>query len=85
MLTRVSDNSSGSSTQFNFNQAENNYTIEDISGSVRRLSIYSFDTIGRKTQITIEDAGNTYTTNYSYYSYGRLERLTDGNGTLMID
>ena len=85
LLTSVSDSSNGSSTRFNFNQAENKLSIEYTNASVRNLSIYSFDNLGRKSQITIQDDTNTYTTNYSYDSFGRLDQLTDGNGNLIVD
>ena len=49
------------------------------------IGIYNFDELGRKTQITVQDDTNIYTTNYSYDSLGRLDRLTDGSGNLIVD
>ena len=48
---------------------------------------YTFDELGRKTQISIQDGTNTRTTNYSYDSLGlgKLDKLTDGSGNLIID
>ncbi len=85
MLASSSDNSSGSITQFNFHQAENKISIEYTNASIRNLYIYSFDNLARKTQITIQDGMNTYTTNYSYDSLGKLNKLIDRNGNLTID
>ena len=82
MLTYISDNNSGKTTQFNYNKVEKRLDIDDSIGL--RLS-YSFDELDRKTQITIQDGTNTRTTNYSYDNLGRLDRLTDGNGNLIVD
>ena len=72
----------GKTTRFEFDQAENKISIIYPSDFVHN---YWFDELARKTQITIQDGTNIYTTNYSYDSFGRLDRLTDGNGNLIID
>ena len=82
LLTYISDNISGKTTQFNYNKVEKRLDIDNSIGL--RLS-YSFDELGRKTQITIKDGTNPRTTNYSYDSLGRLNRLTDGSGNLIVD
>ncbi|MBE9080520.1 RHS repeat protein, partial [Romeria aff. gracilis LEGE 07310] len=81
-LTSISNDISGKTTRFNFNQAEENL---DISNSNGLISSYDFDELGRKTQITIQDGANTYTTNYGYDHLGRLDKLTDGDGNLIVD
>ena len=82
MLTSIRDSSRENNTQFTYNQAENKFSYHNSNDIVH---IYSFDELGRKSQITIQDGTNTYTTNYSYDSFGRLDQLTDGNGNLIID
>jgi RHS repeat-associated protein len=69
-------------TQVKYNQAKNELTFSNSNGLV---CIYAFDALGRKTQIVIQNAANTYTTNYSYDSLGRLDKLTNGTGSLIID
>ena len=86
LLTSISSDNSGSSTQFSFNQAETKLSIVHSGGFVHNYKHdYIFDELGRKTQITVQDGTNTYTTNYSYDSFGRLNRLTDGSGNLIVD
>ncbi|MEM8721924.1 MAG: RHS repeat-associated core domain-containing protein [Cyanobacteria bacterium P01_G01_bin.39] len=82
LLTSISDNNREDHTQFNYNQAENKFSIIHPSGFVHS---YIFDNLGRKTQVTIQDGRNIFTTNYSYDSLGRLDQLTDGNGNLIVD
>ena len=82
LLTSLRSNSGEDHTQFTYNQAENKFSYHNSNGIVH---IYSFDKLGRKTQVSVRDATNTYTTNYSYDSLGRLDQLTDGNGNLIVD
>ena len=82
LLTSISDNNREDRTQFNYSQAENKFSIIHPSGLVHS---YIFDNLGRKTQIAIQDGTNTRTTNYSYDSLGRLDKLTDGSGNLIVD
>lgn len=56
-----------------------------MENSIGLVHTYKFDTLGRKIQIIIQDSANTYTTNYSYDSLGRLDKLTDGSGSLIVD
>ena len=71
LVTHISDSSSGDVTRFNFDQTENKFIIEYSRVHLRNfLHGYVFDELGRKTQITIQDGTNTYTTNYSYDSLG---------------
>lgn len=56
--------------------------MHNYRGFVR---VYTFDELGRKSKITLQDGMNTYTTNYSYDSFGRLNQLTDGSGNLIVD
>lgn len=86
LVTNISNSDSGDSTRFDFNQAENKFTIEHNRVSLRNfLHDYVFDGLGRKSTVTIQDGTNTRTTNYSYDSLGRLDKLTDGDGNLIVD
>ncbi len=87
LVTNITDSSSGDVTRFNFDQTENKFSIEYNRGSIRNfLHDYIFDELGRKTQVTIQDGTNTYTTNYSYDSLGRLGRVCKVNfGTMKGD
>jgi len=57
-LTSVSRDTRGKITQFDFNQAENEFTNIYSSGFVHN---YRFYELGRKAQITVQDDVNTYT------------------------
>ena len=86
LVTHISDSSSGNVTRFNFDQAENKFIVEYNRVHLRNfLHGYIFDELGRKTQITVQDGTNSYTTNYSYDNLGRLDKLTDGSGNLIVD
>jgi YD repeat-containing protein len=82
LLTFSIINSGVETTRIDYDQAKNTVSMENYIGLVHT---YKFDTLGRKTQIVIQDATNTYTTNYSYDNLGRLDKLTDGNGNLIVD
>jgi YD repeat-containing protein len=53
-------------------------------GNGRSLS-YTFDTLGRRTQLIVQDNTSSRTTNYTYDAAGRLDKLTDAAGQLIID
>jgi RHS repeat-associated protein len=55
-----------------------------IYGNGRSLS-YTFDTLGRRTQLVVQDNLSSRTTSYTYDSAGRLDKLTDGSGQLIVD
>ncbi|MGD1919851.1 MAG: hypothetical protein ACFCAD_13750 [Pleurocapsa sp.] len=82
LLSTINLNSTEDTTQVEYNQADNELVMRYSNGLV---CIHSLDALGGKTQITIQDGTNTYTTNYSYNSFGRLDRLTDGDGNLIVD
>ena len=80
--TYISNDGSRKTTQLNYDQSEKRLTINNYN----ELNLsYTFDELGRKTQITVQDGTNTYTTNYSYDNLGRLEQLTDDNGNVIVD
>ncbi|MBE9080511.1 hypothetical protein IQ241_25055, partial [Romeria aff. gracilis LEGE 07310] len=82
VLTSIHDDRSGKITRIDYYQAKDRIAIKNSIGLVHT---YSFDQLGRKTQISIQDGSNTYTTNYSYDRLGRLDQLTDGGGKLIVD
>jgi YD repeat-containing protein len=82
LLSSTNINNRGNITQIEYNQAQNKLSFSNPNGLIH---IYDFDELGRKTQIIIQDANNTYTTNYSYDSLGRLDKLTDSTGKLIVD
>ena len=75
LLASISRDNRGETTRFDFDQAKNELSVIHPSGFIHN---YRFDELGRKTQITIQNGTNPRTTNYSYDSLGRLNRLTDG-------
>lgn len=77
LFSSTNINNRGNITQIKYNQAKNELSFGNPNGLIH---IYDFDELGRKTQITIQDSANTYTTNYSYDRLGRLDKLTDGSG-----
>ncbi len=81
LLTSITNSSQGT-TQIHYEQVQNRLTIITPSG---RSSIYHFDNLGRRTQLTITSGADIRTTNYSYDSFGRLDKLTDGSNKLIID
>ena len=91
LVTSTSNNSSSRISRFSYDSTENKFSIEDIEAStentgssIRNLHIHT-DALGRKSQIIIQDNTNIHTTNYSYDSLGRLDKLTDGSGNLIVD
>ena len=82
LLSSINLDSAKDTTQVEYNQADNELVMRY---SKHLVCIHTFDELGRKTQITVQDGTNTYTTNYSYDSFGRLDRLTDGSNNLIVD
>ena len=82
LLNYIVDSSTEENTRIQYDSAKNRLSFNNSNGLV---GIYTFDELGRKTQITVQDDTNTYTTNYSYDNFGRLDRLTDGNGDVIVD
>ena len=71
-IISISDGNSGNTTRFNYNQAENNFSIVDFSGLI---CDYIFDNLGRKIKITIQDGTNIYITNYNQLTKMRSHLL----------
>ena len=85
LLNSISRNIGSEITRFEFDRAKNEISIIHPSGFMHD---YKFDDLGRKTALIIKKNLNTVShTNYSYDSFGRLDRLTDGNGNgnLIVD
>ncbi|MEL7405639.1 MAG: RHS repeat-associated core domain-containing protein [Cyanobacteria bacterium J06558_2] len=80
--THISDSRRDNTTQLTYNQAENKFSRQSSNALIH---FHIFDELDRKIQTTIQDANNTYITNYSYDTLGRLDRLTDGSGGLIVD
>ena len=74
MVSRNSLNNSDKSTEIKFKQVDNELVLHDSNGL---FCVFNFDELGRKTQVTVEGANNTFTTNYSYDHFDRLDKLTD--------
>ena len=82
LVNYIVDSNTEDNTHVQYDRANNRLSFNNSNGLV---GIYTFDELGRKIQITIQDGTNTHTTNYSYDSLGRLDRLTDSDGNLIVD
>jgi RHS repeat-associated protein len=69
-------------TGINYDRANNKLTVSYTNG---RSLTYTFDAVGRRTQLITNDGTNTRTVNYTYDAFGHLDKLTDGNNNLIID
>jgi RHS repeat-associated protein len=69
-------------TSLQFNPTTRQLKITYSNG--RSLS-YTFDTLGRRTQLVVQDNLSSRTTNYTYDFAGRLDKLTDGANQLIVD
>jgi YD repeat-containing protein len=69
-------------TQIEFNPVTRQSKI--TYGNGRSIS-YTFDALGRRTQLVVQDSTSSRTTNYIYDTAGRLDRLTDSAGQLIVD
>jgi YD repeat-containing protein len=79
-LTSITDARGTTSLQFNPTTRQSKITY----GNGRSLS-YTFDTSGRRTQLVVQDNLSSRTTNYTYDPAGRLDKLADGAGQLIVD
>lgn len=75
-------NSQGTTT---FDYSQNNRQLA-ITYPTGRSLVYDYDELGRKTGLTIKNGANVIKqTSYSYDSLGRLDKLADGSGNLIVD
>jgi RHS repeat-associated protein len=79
-LTSITDARGTTSLQFNPTTRQSKITYTNG----RSLS-YTFDTLGRRTQLVVQDNLSSRTTNYIYDPAGRLDKLTDGASQLIVD
>ena len=82
LLNYISSVNREETTRIQYDQVKNELSLSNSNGLA---SIYSFDKLGRKTRIEVQDDTKTHTTNYSYDDLGRLDQLTDGSGNLIVD
>jgi YD repeat-containing protein len=79
-LTSITNATGTTSLQFNPTTRQSKITYSNG----RSLS-YTFDTLGRRTQLVVQDNLSSRTTNYTYDFAGRLDKLTDGASQLIVD
>jgi RHS repeat-associated protein len=79
-LNSITDARGTTSIEFNPTMRQSKITY----GNGRSLS-YTFDILGRRTQLVVQDNMSSRTTSYTYDSAGRLDKLTDGLGQLIVD